>query len=104
MQFLSSGPNDDLNHSFVHTENRLLPDVARGPYTTIQPPAEEEAGSFQLGRALRKYWLLILALMILGAFIGLVSVLLSSPMYQSRLMVEMQNPNGGLVRNDGSGN
>jgi succinoglycan biosynthesis transport protein ExoP len=103
MQFLSSGPNDDQNHSFVHTENRLLPDVARGPYTTIQP-AEEEADSFQLGRVLRKYWLLILALMILGAAAGFASVLLSSPVYQSRLMVELQNPNGGLVRNDGGGN
>jgi capsular exopolysaccharide synthesis family protein len=62
-----------------------------------------EASPFQLGRILRKYWLLLLALMVLGAAGGFVSVILSSPMYRSQLMLEIQN-SSGLLRPGEGGN
>ncbi len=96
MQYLSSGPEDELNHQLVRAENPLFPDTPRQPYQVVDGAAEERS-SFQLGRLLRKYWLLLLALMMLGAAAGFTSVVLSSPMYRSRLMLEVQS-SGGLWR------
>jgi polysaccharide biosynthesis transport protein len=104
MHFLPSGPDEHLPQRHSNGENHLLPDVLRRPYTMQHPAEEEEQSPFQIGRLLRKYWLLVMGLVILGAAVGVASVVLSSPMYQARIMVELQNPNGGLMRNDGGGN
>ena len=97
MQYLSSGPNDDQNYNLVR-DNLQLPASVRQPYTMANPATEEAEGSFHLGRVLRQYWLLLTALLILGASAGFISVVLSSPMYQSRLLLELENPNGALLR------
>jgi|HubBroStandDraft_6_1064221.scaffolds.fasta_scaffold19326_2 succinoglycan biosynthesis transport protein ExoP len=99
MQYLSSGPNDDLNHN--PSRENTLPDIIRQPYISVNPQAKEPS-SFRVGPLLRKYWLLLLLLAIFGGAAGFVSVVLSSPMYQSHLIVELQNPNAGLSR-DGAG-
>src|ERR1700733_11630220 len=97
MQDLSSGPNDHLNYNLVR-ENFQLPDPDRQLYTMANPATNEAEGSFHLGRLLRRYWLLLGGLVILGVAAGFTSVVLSSPMYQSRLLLELQNPNGALLR------
>lgn len=102
MQYLSSGPNDEQNYGLVR-DNFQLPAPVRQPYTMANPATEETEGSFHLGRVLRRYWLLLAALLILGASAGFISVVLSSPMYQSRLLLELENPNGALLRNGESG-
>ena len=99
MQYLFSGPNDDLNHN--PSRENTLPDIIRQPYISVNPQAKEPS-SFRVGPLLRKYWLLLLLLAIFGGAAGFVSVVLSSPMYQSHLIVELQNPNAGLSR-DGAG-
>jgi polysaccharide biosynthesis transport protein len=98
MQFLSSGP-DDSNQSLVPGENSLFQETTRQqPYVTLNSEAEG-AGDVKIDpiRLLRKYWLLLAALMILGAGAGFVSVLLSAPKYNSRLLMEVQNSNGNLT-------
>jgi succinoglycan biosynthesis transport protein ExoP len=103
MQYLPAGPNDDFKNG-INGENYLLPDLPRRAYPLNNNPAEEDQGeSLHLGRLLRKYWLLLLAMVIVGVAGGVISVVLSSPMYQSRLLVELQNPNGGLMRSDNGG-
>ena len=110
MQYLSSGSiddfsnrsNGDIHHSLVR-ENYLLPEPGRPAYAPVNPHSEEGGGSFQILRLLRKYWLLLLALVILGAIAGFTSVVLSSPMYQSQVLIEIQNPNVGLRNSEGGG-
>ena len=96
MQYLSSGPEDELNHSLIRSENMLFPETPRQPYPAMGEETSE-TGSFELGRLLRKYWLLLLILTIFGAAAGFVSVVLSTPMYRASLMLEVQN-SGGLLR------
>jgi polysaccharide biosynthesis transport protein len=103
MQFLSSGP-EDPNQGLVPAESLLFPEPARARLAAS--PVEEEGGaatSIDPVRLLRRYWLLLLILMILGAGAGFVSVVLSSPLYRSRLLVEVQNSNGSLPRSLGNG-
>ena len=69
------------------------------------PNAESEdvGDKIDPARLLRKYWLLLAALMILGAVGGFVSVVLSAPRYRSRLLVEVRNDNGNLPKDLGGG-
>src|ERR1035438_6667652 len=102
MQFLTNGHDNDFNHDHVRGENLLLPDIRR-PVYTVANEAPQEASPFQLGRLLRKYWLLLLVLTTLGAAAGFISVVLSSPMYRSQLLLEVQNSSGSLRSGDGGG-
>src|SRR6266852_4378711 len=54
--------------------------------------------SFNLGQIFRRYWLLLLVLLILGGGAGFTSVVLSSPMFKARLLVEVQGTNMGLLK------
>jgi succinoglycan biosynthesis transport protein ExoP len=101
MQYLSSGPEGELNHRLVRAENFLLPDTPRHAYP-VADEAAEESSPLQIGRLLRKYWLLLLGLMILGSAGGFVSVILSSPMYRSQLMLEIQSSSGLLRQGENS--
>ena len=104
MQYLSSGPNDDSNYNLVRESFLPPPNPIRTPYVTVNPGMESAGeSSFHIGRLLKRYWLLLSALVILGAGAGFTSVVLSSPMYRSRLLMELQNPNGALLRNGEGG-
>ena len=85
MLFRSNGDNG----------NQLVPYgehiESRSGLAPVVPISEETGQSFDIGRLLRRYWLLLLALMILGAAAGFTSVVLSSPMYRARLLLEVQN-------------
>jgi succinoglycan biosynthesis transport protein ExoP len=106
MQFLSSGP-EDPNQGLVPTDGSLFQDPARQPYVLLPQPEEGGGDAINPVRLLRKYWLLLAVLMILGAAAGFVSVLLSAPKYRARLLMEVQNSNGNLTKiggADGGGN
>jgi polysaccharide biosynthesis transport protein len=47
--------------------------------------------SIHLGELIRKYWLMLLLLVLLGAVGGGASVLLTSPMYRAHLLLEVRN-------------
>ena len=50
-------------------------------------------------KLLRRYWMLVVALMMLGASAGFASVVLSSPSYQARLLLEVQGVSEALTKN-----
>src|SRR5579859_3403882 len=60
---------------------------------------EESGFSLNMGKLLRKYWLLLIVLTALGAAGGFASVVLSTPMYRARLLVEVQNINEAFLKN-----
>jgi capsular exopolysaccharide synthesis family protein len=82
---------------------RLVPyhenvvDLSRQVYAPTQP-AGEEGKSFNIWSLVRRYWLLLLVLMIVGAAAGFASVVLSSPMYRARLLLEVQSNNQGFMK------
>jgi succinoglycan biosynthesis transport protein ExoP len=53
--------------------------------------------SINVRKLTAQYWWVLLFLMVLGAGAGVVSVVLSSPMYKSRLLIEVRD-NEGLLR------
>jgi len=97
MQLLS-GP-DDPNSDLIPAESSLFREAARLPHVVANPAVLEIESGIDVGRLLRKYWLLLSALMFLGAVAGFVSVVLSAPRYRSRLLVEVQNSSGSLPKN-----
>jgi capsular exopolysaccharide synthesis family protein len=80
-------------------------DGTESGYIALSPLEDEggETNSIRPGRLLRKYWLLLGGLLILGAAAGFVSVVLSSPMYKARLLLEVQNSSGLLSKNGTDG-
>jgi polysaccharide biosynthesis transport protein len=102
MQFLSSGP-DDPDQNLIPAENLLLPDPARQPLVVLNGADDDTDSQINPGRLLRKYWLLLVALTILGASAGFTSVVLTAPQYRSRLLLEVQNPSGNLTKIVGGG-
>jgi succinoglycan biosynthesis transport protein ExoP len=96
MQFLSSGSNEPNNGLTTPSENSL--EQARQPYVLLTPPGDEPERKINPGRLLRKHWLLLTTLMILGAASGFISVVLSAPKYRSKLVMEVQNSNGNLTK------
>lgn len=101
MRLLSSGPDDPMN-GLIHDERPVYP-IPRQPY--VMPNGNEEAEApqtFNVFGLLRRFWLLLLALMILGAAAGFASIVLSSPMYKTLLLMEVQNSVSGLPQAAGS--
>jgi succinoglycan biosynthesis transport protein ExoP len=50
-------------------------------------------------RLLSRYWLLLIALVIIGAAAGFTSVVFSTPMYKTRLLLEVQSVSEAFARN-----
>lgn len=97
MRLLSSGPNDPMN-GLVHDERAMFSGAPQ-PYVVpngISEPENEKG--WNIFGLLRRYWLLLVCLMVVGAAAGFSSVVLSSPMYKTRLLMEMQNTSSGLTQ------
>jgi|SRR5579871_96373 len=56
-----------------------------------------------IGRLIRKYWLLLAVLVILGATAGFVSVVMTSPMYRAHLLLESMNSSDPYLRSSSDG-
>jgi polysaccharide biosynthesis transport protein len=102
MQFISSGP-EDPNQDLVPSNSPLFQDPPRLPHVVMNPIGDDSDGKIDPIRLIRKYWLLLAALMIVGAIAGFVTVVLSAPVYRTRLLVEVQSSNGNLPREMGGG-
>jgi succinoglycan biosynthesis transport protein ExoP len=87
-------------NGLVHEERPLFPTISREPYILPNGNGEPEAEQrLNLLGLARRFWLLLLALMILGAAGGFASIVLSSPMYKTLLLMEVQNSSTGLSQN-----
>jgi capsular exopolysaccharide synthesis family protein len=87
-------------NGLVHDERPVFPTIARQPY--VLPNGNEEPEppqSFDVLALARRYWLLLLSFLILGSAVGFASVVLSSPMYKTLLLMEVQNTTSALTPN-----
>jgi capsular exopolysaccharide synthesis family protein len=72
---------------------RPRPLLSRPQQTINLIAAEEIAGQqIDIGRLLKRYTWLVLCCALLGAIGGFISVILSTPMYRSRLLLDVQPP------------
>src|SRR5271154_3551704 len=94
----NNNPMDMLFGGMGEKNNQLVP---YGEGLTIDSrymPASPNAGSepdaspsIDVLQLLKRYWLLLLILVVLGAAGGFVSVVLNSPMYRTSLLIEVQD-------------
>jgi len=99
MLFGSSG---DHNNRIVPYGEHLMSEERPG-FASGHAASEESGSSIEIGKLIRRYWLLLLALMILGAAAGFTSVVLSSPMYKARLLLEVQGANSAFFKDSAFG-
>jgi uncharacterized protein involved in exopolysaccharide biosynthesis len=102
MRLLSSGPDDPMN-GLVHDERPVFPTIERQPYVLSNGSEEQDAHLLRVNvfALLRRYWLLGLSLLIVGAAAGFASIVLSSPMYKTLLLIEVQSTNSLLPQSAG---
>lgn len=100
MQFLPNG-SEDFSSDLVPAKPAMGGEALRMSPLMMGGEPEESDGKIDPLRLLRKYWLLLLALMIVGIVAGFVSVVLSTPFYRSRLLIEVRNDTGNLPRDMG---
>ncbi len=104
MRLLLNGSDGDMDGSL--TPSGPLSGLTRSYAVTNgepQAPAEDGGTGLDIVGLLRRYWLLLAIAILLGAGAGFISVIMSSPMYRSSLMLEVQDANGGLLKNEGGG-
>src|SRR5687768_4046573 len=74
-----------------------------GGYTATpsgyMPPRAEISGGIDVFTLLRRYWLLLFLLMILGAAAGVVAVIYQSPVFRARVLLEVQGINEAWLKN-----
>jgi polysaccharide biosynthesis transport protein len=88
MEMLFGNGRDDNSQIVPYGENLMA--EARAGFASSRATVEESGPSVDVGKLIRRYILLLLALMILGAAAGFTSVVMSSPMYKARLLLEVQ--------------
>ena len=93
MRLLPNGSFDDRNDLTVYDDG-VMGDNGRQSYGPAMAGADQDEGGINVGQLLRKYWLLLLFLLILGGAAGFASVVLSSPLYNARLLLEVQGTTG----------
>jgi succinoglycan biosynthesis transport protein ExoP len=103
MELLPGGPPDEQNEIVSYHENPVFLESARNSYSAQNGDQDDSNGHVRVGMLARKYWLLITFFLILGAAAGFASVVLSSPSYQARLLLEVQSTSSALMRNNGGG-
>jgi succinoglycan biosynthesis transport protein ExoP len=95
MESLFGGEGD--NHQMVPYGQNLTVE-ARPGFDSAYSAGEESGPTFNIGQLVKRYWLLVLILMLLGTSAGFISVVLSSPMYRARLLLEVQGTNEVLLK------
>ena len=88
MDFLSNGL-DDTNGRLIPYNEPTSSDSGRALQPLLNGIDATNENQFDVRRLLRRYWLFLLLLMILGAAGGFASVVLSSPRYKTHLLLEV---------------
>jgi len=102
MELLPNGSPEERNQIVPYDESSLILEKPHNSYLLADSASEETGSQLNVGLLLRKYWLLVLILLILGAAGGFASVVLSSPSYRSHLLLEVQNNSAAFGRNGAS--
>ena len=100
MRILPSQPSSDDGDREPASRYVLLSSGASSRENIGTDEGEGESGPKldPLG-LLRRHWMLLVLLMTLGASAGFVSVVLSSPLYRTHLLLEVQGVNEALAKN-----
>jgi succinoglycan biosynthesis transport protein ExoP len=98
MDFLGDGSDDYNPRVRPYGENSLLPEPGRQLLPLLNGTGAPAETVLDIRRLVRKYFLVLLALLILGAAAGFTSVVMSHPRYKTRLLLEVL-PSNGLPRN-----
>jgi succinoglycan biosynthesis transport protein ExoP len=98
MEILPSRPNYESNHPAPPVDSRSIGGGNSRENTMLETVEDATASTFNLGDLFRRYWLLLMALIILGASAGFTSVVLSSPRYKTRLLLEIQSVNEAFAK------
>ena len=77
-------------------DKSALTEGARSAYGNAHGIIPESGSHLDREDLVRRYWLLLVVLLIVGAAAGFTSVVLSSPMYKSRLVLEVPSVNAFL--------
>jgi polysaccharide biosynthesis transport protein len=103
MEFLSSRP-DDSNGAVTPAANLIFSDHVPAAQVMLGPPPEDEPGlTINPVQLLKRYWLLLLVMLIIGSAAGFGSIVLSTPRYRSRLLMEVENTNQDFMKLGGGG-
>ncbi len=89
MDFLAGGLDDTNGRLVPYSEPSILSEGGRALQPLLNGADGASEGKIDVRRLLRKYWLFLLLLMMLGAVAGFSSVVLSSPRYKTHLLLEV---------------
>src|SRR5262249_12317620 len=89
MQLLPNHSDDQPNQIIPYLDNQLIVDRQVRNYSPAAE-AEEPSPRINIGQLIRRHWLLVVLLLVLGAAGGFVSVILSTPRYRAHLLLEVQ--------------
>lgn len=99
MEILPSRSNHSNNGPIAHGDNGAAGGRDYHEYVMAETGEASSGPSIDVRNLLRRYWLLLIALIIIGAAAGFTSVVFSSPMYRTRLLLEVQSVNEAFARN-----
>jgi succinoglycan biosynthesis transport protein ExoP len=99
MEILPSRSNRVGNRPPANGENTSARETDYREYANSETGEDSTNPSLRLRSLLGRYWLLLIALTVVGASAGFAAAVLSSPMYRTRLLLEVQNVNEAFARN-----
>jgi len=80
-------------------DNSALTEGIRPAYGNANGMIAEAGPHLDMGNLVRRYWLLLVVLLVVGAAAGFTSVVLSSPMYKSTVILEVPSGTGTFLKN-----
>jgi uncharacterized protein involved in exopolysaccharide biosynthesis len=89
MDFLAGSLDDPNGRIVPYADTQVFSDGARNLYPALNGHEGMNQNELDVRRLLRKYWLLLSVFLVLGAAAGFASIVLSSPRYKTRLLLEV---------------
>ncbi len=89
MDFLAGNLDDPNGRVVPYADPQVFSDGARNLYPALNGHEVLNQNEMDLRRLLRKYWLLLSVFLLLGSAGGFASIILSSPRYKTRLLLEV---------------
>src|SRR5271163_945276 len=98
MELLPNGSDDRNRLIPYNNENPIIIENGR-QYQHSAAAHVDEGGSLNVGGLIRRHWLLMAVLLMLGVAGGFSTVVLSSPRYKTRLLLEVGSGGGTYTKN-----
>src|SRR5690349_4080309 len=99
MEILPEGAGRDAKPIVTYSPHPQLEGFVRPQIPAPDSGEENPTPPLDLRRMLRRYWPLLLVMVFLGTAAGFAYVVLKSPVYKARLLLEVQNVNEAFMKN-----